>query len=135
MASENVFFQAYDPVTGAQPGGARRCKIWVPFVHTLVSARVAFSNVVATGDLTVSLRIAYRQDSAGGRKLGSDLDDDDLTPAGLTVASVYNWFSWVLAGDDLATYPAWTLYFITTTGTNAADRLDEPLLMVEVREA
>ena len=136
MASKSAYYQCHDPANGAQPGGENRCRITVPNAHTLVWARIRFQHMVATGTLTVTLRSSDPGDARAGRAAATSLDNDDLNPGTITLANIHNVFEFVLTDDaKAAASPANRNYWVTLTGTNAADRLDWPTLELMTTES
>lgn len=104
------------------------CRIVVPFVHKLVSAKLYTQNVVTTGTVTVSLKQTDVSDLRGGTVLGTVLNNAAL----LGNTSQNTEIPFVLATGDLGIVPSGRQYFLVLTATNSADRVDEPVLLLEV---
>lgn len=104
------------------------CRVVVPFVHKLVSAKLYTQNVVTTGTVTVSLKQTDVSDSRAGTVLGTVLNNAAL----LANASRNTEIPFVLTDTDVAFAPSGRQYFLVLTATNSADRVDEPVLLLEV---
>ncbi|KKN40368.1 hypothetical protein LCGC14_0734200 [marine sediment metagenome] len=125
------FLQAQSNQTAAfNASGLRVCFVVVPFVHKLVNAWLLTSNVVTTGTVEVQLKNRDVNDAQGGSNVGTKLENDDLEDWSVTNKR----FALTLSADDMATSPAMRTYFWSFTATNSADRLDEPILLLEVEE-
>jgi hypothetical protein len=104
------------------------CRILVPIAHKLSKARLYAQNIVTTGAVLVQLRQTDPGDGRGGALVGTKLENDDLSD----VSSVSTKLDFVLSGDDKKVAPANRQYFLVITGTDPADRVDEPTLVLEV---
>lgn len=127
------YFQAFDAAfTGSDFSGSDRytCRVIVPFVHKLVTAKLYAQNVVTTGTVTVTLKQSDVNDGRGGAIVGTAFANADLEDWSTTNKE----FAFTLASADKATAPANRHYFLIITATNAADRVDEPLLLIEVTD-
>jgi hypothetical protein len=120
--------QQWDKITGDLTAGPIYvCRLTIPRSHKLLRAWVYTQNVVLTGTVEVRLRKADRMDSRGGAEIAELIDNDDLTARSATNAR----YDFVLLDFAKEIAPAERMYFLSLTGTNAADRFDEPLLVVE----
>lgn len=127
MATE--FLQATDAQAAAfDSADLYLCRIVVPIVHKLVSAKLYTQNVVTTGTVTVSLKQTDVSDARGGTVLGTVLNNAAL----LGNTSRNTEIPFVLAAAELGIAPAGRQYFLVLTATNAADRVNEPVLLLEV---
>ena len=127
MATE--FLQATDAQAAAfNSADLSLCRIVVPFAHKLVSARVFTQNVVTTGTVTVSLKQTDVSDARAGSVLGTVLNNAAL----LGNTSRNTEIPFVLADAELGIVPSGRQYFLVLTATNSADRVDEPVLLLEV---
>jgi len=88
------------------------------------------SNVVTTGTVEVQLKKRDVNDAQGGSSVGTKLENDDLEDWSATAKK----FAYTLSDDDKAASPSLRTYFWSFTATNSADRLDEPMLLLEVEE-
>lgn len=133
-----MILQAYDPQTGAFASTISpytkdlyACRIVVPWPHKLLKATLACQNTVTEGTVEIFLRFADPGASRAGGQIGLKLENDDLD-RGWVLANNYN--SWDF---DLQTYlgmqaPPMRQYFVQATATDAADRLDELILILDV---
>lgn len=127
MATE--FLQASDAQAAAfDSADLYLCRIVVPFTHKLVSAKVFTQNVVTTGTVTVSLKQTDVSDARAGSALGTVLNNAAL----LGNVSRNTEIPFVLVDADLGIAPSGRQYFLVLTATNSADRVDEPILLLEV---
>ena len=127
MATE--FLQATDAQAAAfNSADLFLCRIVVPFAHKLVSAKVFTQNVVTTGTVTVSLKQTDVSDARAGSVLGTVLNNAAL----LGNTSRNTEIPFVLADSELGIVPSGRQYFLVLTATNSADRVDEPVLLLEV---
>lgn len=130
MATE--FLQATDARAAAfDSADLYLCRIVVPFVHKLVSAKLHTQNVVTTGTVTVSLKQTDVSDARAGTVLGTVLNNAAL----LGNTSRNTEIPFVLAAVELGIAPAGRQYFLVLTATDSADRVDEPVLLLEVEPA
>lgn len=121
--------QATDPSTAAFNSTDRysnRCV--VPFAHTVVAAYLFTLNTVTTGTVEIQLKKVDVGDARGGANVGTKLQNSDIDAA----TSVNKKFTLTLSADDKGVSPAFRQYFVVSTGTNSADRFDEPTLVLEV---
>lgn len=120
--------QQWDKITGdITSGPIYVCRTVISRAHKLLAARVYVQNVVLTGTVEVRLRKADRLDSRGGSEVAELIDNDELTAR----ASVNARYDFVLLDFAKEAAPAERMYFLSLTGSNAADRFDEPLLVLE----
>lgn len=108
------------------------CRINVPYAHKLVSASLITENIVQVGTLAATLKQTDLGDARGGATLGTALDNTTLEPDN---TNRHKRLDFVLKDEDLLTAPANRCYFVTLTGTDPADRITEPQLMIEVARA
>ncbi len=126
-----MFLQAQSNQAAAfHSSGLRVCFVVVPFLHRLVNVWLLASNVVTTGTVTVELRKRDPNDTQGGSAVGTKLENDDLSDW----SAILKKFYYALSADDVTTAPGFRTYFWSFTATNSADRLDEPVLLVEVEK-
>lgn len=104
------------------------CRILVPIAGKLSKARMYAQNIVTTGTVLVQLRQTDPGDGRGGALVGKILENDDLSD----VSSVSTKLDFVLSAGDKMVAPANRQYFLVITGTDPADRVDEPMLVLEV---
>lgn len=104
------------------------CRIVVPFAHKLVSAKLYTQNVVTTGTVTASLKQTDVGDARAGSVMGTVLNNAAL----LANTNQNTEIPFVLADADLGIVPSGRQYFLVLTATNSADRVDEPVLLLEV---
>lgn len=107
------------------------CKIWVPYAHKLVAARVYTPNVVTTGIVEVKLMKTAVGFPRGGALVGVKLENDVLDGPKTNVVTRYD--ITLTAADKLLT-PEWQQYFLFVSGTDNADRFEEPTLAIEVEK-
>lgn len=105
------------------------CRVVVPVAHKLVKAKVYFQNIVQVGTLAVSLKQTDVGDARGGTLVGTALDN---TTTGSPITNINHRISFTLADADKTIAPAERMYFLQLTGTDPADRLSEPTLLLEV---
>lgn len=121
--------QTWDKITGDLTAGPIYvCRQTIQRNHTLLRAWVYVQNVVFTGVVEVRLRKADRMDGRAGSDIAKVLTNDDFEA--LTSVNVRYDFLLLDFVQNLAA-PAERMYFLSLSGTNAADRFDEPLLVVE----
>lgn len=126
-----MFLQAQSNQAAAfNSSGLRVCFVVVPFLHRLVGVWLLSSNIVTTGTVEVQLKNRDANDVQGGSSVGTKLENDDLSDWSATAKK----FAYTLSADDKATSPAFRTYFWSFTATNSADRLNEPMLLLEVEE-
>lgn len=124
-------FQSYENSSSIPGSGSTRCCVLhVPFAHRLVSAKAYSQNVVTTGTVTVTLKKRDTNESQGGSQVGTVLENDDLED----YSAVNTEYEFELAARDTRSAPADRQYLLVLVGTNAADRFDEPLLVVTVED-
>jgi hypothetical protein len=104
------------------------CRLMVPYVHKLSTAKLYSQNIVTTGTVQVQLRQTDPGDGRGGALVGDVLENDDLDD----VSSVNTKYDFTLYAADKRLAPALRQYFLVITGTDPADRVDEPTLVLEV---
>ncbi len=127
----NQFLQAQsNQVAAFNSSGLRVCFIVVPFLHRLVNVWLLTSNVVTTGTVEVQLKKRDIYDTQGGSNVGTKLENDVLEDWTTTMKS----FGYTFPANDKAISPAFRTYFWSFTATSSADRLDEPMLLLEVEE-
>lgn len=107
------------------------CRIIVPVAHKLVTAKVYFQNITQTGTLVVSLKQTDVGDARGGTLVGTALDN---TTTGSPITNLNHQIEFTLDNDDKGVAPARRMYFLQLTGTDPADRLSEPSLLLEVND-
>ncbi len=120
--------QAFDKITGALTSGpiyVARAMIVEP--HRLTAARVYVQNVIFTGTLEVRLRYADEMGPRGGADAASVLTNDDFTAR----TSINAKYDFVLLDFIKAQVAEQRAYYLSLTGTNSADRFDEPLLVLD----
>lgn len=134
----NVVFQAYDPQTGAfastlsdYTGDLYACRILVPWAHKISKATLMSQNTVLVGTVEIFLRFADPGSSRAGGQIGLKLENADLD-SGWVLANNVNLWNFDLQDYKGAYAPPNRQYFIQATATDAADRLDEPILLLEV---
>ena len=104
------------------------CRLVIPRAHKVLAAWVYTQNLVTTGTVEILLRKSDRLDTRGGSEIADKLENDDFTDR----ASINARYDFVLL--DFAkgvAAPPERMYFLSLSGTNAADRFDEPLLVIE----
>lgn len=127
MATEHL--QSYDPQNGGIVTDLPTCRIHVPFAHKLISSFFTTQNVVtSSGTVTASLRQTDVGDVRAGSLVGTILENDDLENHSFVCTK----FDFVLADKDKGVAPANREYLLMLTGTNSSDRVDEPVLVIEV---
>ncbi len=119
--------QAFSENTGAVTSAALVCRLVIPVQHLLVAAWVYTTEVVTTGTLEVRLKKVDPRDARGGAEIAELIDNDDVTPRSATVAR----YDFILLEFAKALAPAERMYFVNILGTDAADRFNEPLLIVQ----
>lgn len=126
--------QSFDPAfRGADFSSTDRytCRILVPFAHKLITAKLYFQKTVTTGTVTVTLKQADVGDGRGGAIVGTALNNTDLGDVTDTNTKI----DFVLAVSDKLIAGAHRTYFLVITATNSADRVDEPMLVIEVNDS
>lgn len=126
-AASLTWFTASDPIA-TEPGAdtSYHCRIYVPFAHRLQDAYVTNTDVDKTGTITVTLLQADDTDAKAGTAVGTAITPSAATADVVTVNQV------TLANSDKAAVTAGRCYFLSITGTNAADRFEEPTLTIGV---
>lgn len=125
----STFFQSFDQQRAAiNSTDLVTCRVVVPFAHKLKSATLYTHTVVTTGTVTTTLKQADDGDARAGVTVGVALDNTTLAAHG----NVSKKTEFVLKAADMGVAPAGRLYFIVASGTDAADRVDDPLLVIEV---
>lgn len=120
--------QQWDKITGdITSGPIYICRMVIPRSHRLIAAWTYVQNVVLTGTVEVRLRKADRLDSRGGSEIAELIDNGEL----LARASINARYDFVLLDFAKERAPSERMYFLSLTGSNAADRFDEPLLVLE----
>lgn len=102
------------------------CRVIVPEAHRLSAATAWFQNVATVGTVTCKLKQSDTGDARTGALVGAALNNATL----MDYASVSTKYDFSLAATDKAIAPANRMYFLTLAGTDPADRLDEPILMI-----
>jgi hypothetical protein len=132
------WLQDSDPSTAAlNAADLYLCRIVVPYVHALKNVYVFSSNVVTTGNVTLTVKRVDPGASRAGATVGrgeygtTGLNNSDLGDH----AKLYWKYTMTLLNDDKLTAPAFREYFIVLTGDNSADRFDEPVLVLEVDDS
>jgi hypothetical protein len=109
------------------------CRTIVPFAHRLKNAYLVTQEVVLTGTVQVYLKQSDPGDGRGGAVVGqikgTATDTDEALEA---VTTTHTKEPFVLYPEDLGIAPAYREYFLVLTATNAADRIGEPQLLLEV---
>ena len=127
-----MILQSYDNQTGAFNSTDRyACRIVVPWAHKLTSAKLICLNCVLTGTVEVFLRFADHGSSRGGAQVGLKLENDDMDDLGV-IANTFNKWPFDIQTYNTLTAPADRIYFIQGTATDAADRINELVLMIDV---
>lgn len=121
------YAQAYSENTGNITAGVYVCRLVIPVAHLLTAAWVYTQEVVTTGTLEVRLRKADVRDPRGGAAIAELIDNDDVT----TQADENVRFDFVLLDHAKELAPAERMYFLSLTGSDSADRCNEPLLIVQ----
>ncbi len=103
------------------------CRLVIGRPHRLLRAWVYVQNVAFTGTVEVRLRMTDPRGPRGGSDIAELINNDDLTARSL-INSRYDFELLDFAKEQA---PAERMYFLSIAGTNAADRFDEPLLVVE----
>jgi N-formylglutamate amidohydrolase len=123
------FLQSYDPTIAAfNTANLHTCRLIVPFVHKLVSAYLVTTNVVHTGTVTAALRQSDHLDTYSGALVGTALNNTTLGAETSKTTKI----EIALADADKQVAPAFRCYHLTLTATDAADRINHPLLLIEV---
>lgn len=94
--------------------------------HRIRKAKVRVHNIAQTGTLEIQLK-KVDPGEAGGSNVGTKLDNDDLD-----VASTTEEYEFALKDQDKVMAPKGREYFINISTTNSADRIDTPILILEV---
>ena len=109
------------------------CRVIVPITHKLKNAWLIAQEIVLSGTVQVYLKQSDNGDGRGGAVVGqikgTATDTDEELEA---VAAVHTREPFVLYAEDKNIAPAFREYFVVITTTNAADRIDEPQLLLEV---
>jgi len=108
------------------------CRIIVPFAHKLLSADVYVHNLVTTGTVTLDLRRTDIGASRGGALVGTQLNNTTLAASTAATASAFTKRSFVLGATDTTMAPEGREYFLILGSSNSADRLGEPVLLIQV---
>lgn len=123
-------FQSFDPQKAAfDATDLYTCRIVVPFAHKLVKASLYVQKVVLVGTVTAALN----QTDVGDARAGSQwaiLSGSDLS----AVTDVHTKLDFTLISAALGVAPADRTYFLVLAATNTADRVDEPVLSIEVTD-
>ena len=123
-----AWLQAFDKNTGdITSGPIYLCRLTVPYNHKLKAAWVYVHNVVFTGTVEVRLRYVDPRGSRGGSDAAEELTNDDFTAR----SSIVDRYDFVLLDFAKEVAPAQRCYFLSISGTDTADRFDEPLLVIE----
>lgn len=104
------------------------CRTVVPWSHRLVVATLTCMNAVTTGTVEVALRFTDPGSGRGGAQIGLSLENDDLD----ALANTYNKWVFDLQGYEKIVAPQDRQYFVQASATDAADRLDELVLLLDV---
>jgi len=122
-------WQSYHSSTGdISSADVHTCRLVAPRNHVLRKATVRLHNTAQTGTLEIYLKKTDPGDARGGATVGTKLDNDDISVLSNTTQD----FEFTLADADKALAPKGREYFVLLSSTNAADRLDEPVLLLEV---
>ncbi len=108
-------------------------RIIIPYPHKLVSSFMLAHTIVTTGTVEAKLRQTDIGDPRGGAQVGVKLENADLTPDG-SISNIATRYDFTLADTDTGVAPAFRQYFLILSATNAADRLGEPVLGIEVEK-
>lgn len=120
--------QTWDKITGDLTSGPIYvCRNTIQRPHKVLRSWVYVQNVVFTGTVEVRLRKADRMDGRAGSDIAKVLTNDDLE----ALTSINARYDFLLLDFAKLAAPAERMYFLSLSGTNAADRFDEPLLVVE----
>jgi len=103
------------------------CRMVIPRAHKLLRAWVYVQNVAFTGTVEVRLRMTDRLSARGGSDIAELVDNDELTARSATNAR----YDFILLDFAKEQAPAERMYFLSISGTDPADRFDEPLLVLE----
>ena len=104
------------------------CRLTVLKPHKLLRVWVYVEHVVLTGIVEILLQKADRLDGRGGSQISEKIENADMT-ARTNLRARYDFELLDLAKGIAA--PPEREYFLSLSGTNAADRFDEPTLIVE----
>jgi hypothetical protein len=130
-----MILQSPDNRTGDfSSSGFYSARLIVPWPHRLLTAKATSQNVVLTGTVELRLRFTDPDAGRGGAQIGVKLENDDLDDPP-TQANSYSTYAFDLDGYEKLVAPGNRMYFLEATSTNAADRLDELVLMVDVERA
>jgi hypothetical protein len=133
-----MILQSYDPQTGAfastlsdYTNDLYACRTVVPWPHKLVKATLTCQNTVTAGTVEIFLRFSDPGANRAGGQIGLKLENDDLD-VGWALENNYSLWTFDLQAYKNSHAPANRQYFIQATATDAADRLDEPILILDV---
>lgn len=126
------WLQSYDPNTGAFNGtDLHTCRLIVPFTHELISAELIVTSVIHTGTVAVSLRQSDNGNGHTGVLVGTALTNATLGSATSKTTRI----PIVLAAADKVLAPAYRVYHFAMSATDAADRVNHPILLLSVEDA
>lgn len=106
-----------------QPSSYIGCRVEIPRNHRIRSAHASFTNIVTTGTVTAKLHRMLRE--------GSNFELDSLDNAALdedSASSVLVHRPFDIAGKEIS---GPCQYLLALTGSNAADRLNNPTLVID----
>lgn len=133
MATE--VFQAFDRSAAGNISAADvpTCRFVIGFRHEILSAKVVFHGLVTSnGTNLVQLRYADFGGSRSGAALSVELNNTTLAnPA--TATRLQYLFDFMGYEALWADAPGDREYLVNLSTTSSSDRLDEPLLILEVR--
>ena len=123
-----LHIQSFDKITGSLTAGPIYvCRAVVLRAHRVLAAWVYVQKVVLTGTVEIRLRKADRMDGRAGSDIAEVMTNDNLTAQ----ASVNARYDFVLLDFAKQSAPPERTYLLSLSGTDSADRFDEPLLVVE----
>lgn len=124
--------QSFDPNTAAfNSADLHTCRLIVPYVHQLIEAWLITTSVIHTGTVTAALRQSDNGDGYAGVLVGTALTNSTLGAE----TSVTTIIPIVLAAADKVLAPAFRCYHLTLTATDAADRVNHPILLLELEDS
>ena len=126
-----IIVREFDPMTGAiNTGGPFYvCRVLIHDKHELLRAWVYTTNVVLTGVVEVTLRAVGEQGPRAGSLVSEVLTNDGLVAKSSLVAR----YDLVLLKFAKENQPGERIYLLHISGTNSADRFDEPLIVLEYK--
>lgn len=127
----NIILSRIETAAGAQPTSDVVGLLWIPENHRLLAARFTSLNIAQTGTLSATLKRIHPGGSFGGLSISDALGNDELAPAGVTVANTYRKVNFVLNQSLFGAFMTPSLYYVLINGSDSADRIDYPGLEIE----